>query len=277
MPDNTNAPFNAPLPTSAASLLRALGRPGVLFLCETGAMGIFLARGVRRMFSSRTQIPKILRQVRVIGAGSMFLIVFIGLFTGMVLGLQGYYTLSMFGAEGFLGSAVALSLVRELAPVLTAIMVTGRAGSAMAAEIGVMRIGDQIDALEVMDIDPMAYLVAPRITASLITFPLLTSIFSTVGILGGYATGVLMLGMSGGVYFSRIGSSVRWADVSGCLGKSLVFALIVVTVCCCKGYFAHMRSDGMGAEAVGNATTSAVVLSCILLLAADYVLTSFLL
>jgi phospholipid/cholesterol/gamma-HCH transport system permease protein len=240
-------------------------------------MGIFLARGMLRMCNSRTQIPKVLHQVWNIGAGSTFLIVFIGLFTGMVLGLQGYYTLSMFGAEGFLGSAVALSLIRELAPVLTAIMVAGRAGSAMAAEIGVMRIGDQIDALEVMDVDPMAYLVAPRITASLITFPLLTSIFSVVGILGGYATGVLMLGIGRGVYFSRIADSVRWADVSGCLGKSLVFALIVVAVCCHKGYFAHMRNDGMGAAAVGNATTSAVVLSCILLLAADYVLTSFLL
>ncbi|MDL2216798.1 ABC transporter permease, partial [Desulfovibrio sp. OttesenSCG-928-M14] len=216
-------------------------------------------------------------QIFVIGAGSFFLIVLIALFTGMVLGLQGYYTLTMFGSEGFLGSAVALSLIRELAPVLTAIMVTGRAGSAMAAEIGVMRISDQIDALDVMDINPMEYLVAPRITASLISFPLLTSIFTAVGILGGYATGVLMLGINSGVYFSRIEGSVRWEDVVGCLSKSVVFALIVVGVCCYKGYFAHMRRDGMGAEAVGNATTSAVVLSCILLLVADYVLTSMLL
>ncbi|MDL2279381.1 ABC transporter permease [Desulfovibrio sp. OttesenSCG-928-G11] len=244
---------------------------------EMGAMTIFLLHGMSWMFRSVAQIPKVIRQLYVIGAGSFFLIVLIGLFTGMVLGLQGYYTLTMFGSEGFLGSAVALSLIRELAPVLTAIMVTGRAGSAMAAEIGVMRITDQIDALDVMDINSMEYLVAPRITASLISFPLLTSVFTFVGIMGGYATGVLMLGINSGVYFSRIEGSVRWEDVFGCLSKSVVFALIVVAVCCYKGYFAHMRKDGMGAEAVGNATTSAVVLSCILLLVADYVLTSMLL
>lgn len=259
------------------SLVFSLGRSGVALLGEMGAMTIFLLHGMSHMFGSLGQIPKTFRQIFVIGAGSFFLIALIALFTGMVLGLQGYYTLSMFGSVGFLGSAVALTLIRELAPVLTAIMITGRAGSAMAAEIGVMRITDQIDALEVMDINSMGYLVSPRITASLITFPLLTSIFVALGILGGYATGVLMLGMNSGVYFSRIESSVRWEDVIGCLSKSLVFALIVVAVCCYKGYFAHMRRDGMGAEAVGNATTSAVVLSCILLLVADYVLTSFLL
>jgi phospholipid/cholesterol/gamma-HCH transport system permease protein len=260
-----------------AALVAALGRGVVFLIGEMGAMGIFLLHGMSHMFRSFSQAPKVVRQIFVIGAASFFLIFLIALFTGMVLGLQGYYTLTMFGSEGFLGSAVALTLIRELAPVLTAIMVTGRAGSAMAAEIGVMRISDQIDALEVMDINSVAYLVSPRITASLLAFPLLTSVFTAVGILGGYATGVLMLGVNQGVYFSRIESSVQWADVVGCLSKSVVFALIVVTVCCYKGYFAHMRRDGMGAEAVGNATTSAVVLSCILLLVADYVLTSFLL
>lgn len=254
----------------------SLGRACIALLSEMGAMAIFLLHGVYRMFSSFSQVPKVIRQVYIIGAKSFFLIVLIGLFTGMVLGLQGYYTLSMFGSVGLLGSAVVLSLIRELAPVLTAIMVTGRAGSAMAAEIGVMRITDQIDALEVMDINSMAYLVSPRITASLIAFPLLTSLFTVVGIIGGYITGVLMLDMNSGVYFSRIESSVRWADVVGCLSKSLVFAVIVASVSCYKGYFAHMRWDGMGAEAVGNATTSAVVLSCVLLLVANYALTSFL-
>ena len=255
----------------------ALGRAVLLFVTEAGAMALFMLHGIRHMFSFSGQIAKIIRQVYIIGAGSFFLIALIGLFTGMVLGLQGYYTLAKFGSEGLLGAAVALTLIRELGPVLTAIMVTGRAGSAMAAEIGVMRITDQIDALEVMDINSMAYLVTPRITASLIAFPLLTSVFNIVGILGGYLTGVLMLGTNAGVYFGRIHSSVRWLDVSGCLIKSLVFALCVVTVCCFKGYYAHMRRDGMGPEAVSNATTSAVVLSCVLLLITDYVLTSFLL
>ncbi len=245
-------------------------------IAEMGAMTLFLADGARCIFS-RGQIAKVIRQVYFIGAGSLFLIVLIALFTGMVLGLQGYYTLRQFGSEGMLGSAVALSLIRELGPTLTAVMVTGRAGSAMAAEIGVMRITDQIDALDVMDINPMAYMVSPRITASLISFPLLTSVFNVVGILGGYVTGVALLGINHGVYFYRIEASVSWVDVQGCLVKSLMFALTVVTVCCYKGYFAHLRRDGMGAEAVGNATTSAVVLSCVLLLIVDYVLTSFLL
>ncbi|MDR2488543.1 MAG: ABC transporter permease [Desulfovibrio sp.] len=266
----SNPPFFSPV--------IAVGEKSIACLSETGAMAIFMLHGLRCMFSpSSKQWSKLIRQIYVIGAGSFFLIALISLFSGMVLGLQGYYTLSKFGSTGFLGSAVALTLIRELAPVLTAIMVTGRAGSAMAAEIGVMRITDQIDALEVMDISPMSYLVSPRIMASLIVFPLLTAIFTVVGILGGYVTGVMLLGINQGVYFSRIESSVVLSDIVGCFSKSLVFGLIVVTVCCHKGYFAHMRADGMGAEAVGNATTSAVVLSCILLLTADYVLTSVLL
>ena len=268
----------SPSPNNAAvSLVLTVGNKTVAWLSEMGAMALFMLHGMRHMASSPKQIPKVVRQVYIIGAGSFFLIALIALFTGMVLGLQGYYTLTKFGSTGFLGSAVALTLIRELAPVLTAIMVTGRAGSAMAAEIGVMRITDQIDALEVMDINSMGYLVSPRITASLIAIPLLTAIFSVVGILGGYVTGVLLLGINEGIYFSRIEGSVVWADIVGCLSKAITFAPIVVVVCCYKGYFAHMRNDGMGAAAVGNATTSAVVLSCVLVLIADYVLTSFLL
>ncbi len=254
-----------------------LGSLCLTFLREMGAMSIFLLSGLVHMFSSSKQIPKVVRQLYVIGAESLFLIVLISLFTGMVLGLQGYYTLTKFGSEGMLGSAVALTLIRELGPVLTAIMITGRAGSAMAAEIGVMRITDQIDALEVMDINSMSYLVTPRITASLIAFPLLTAVFNVVGIMGGYLTGVVLLGINHGVYFYRISASVGMADVIGCFTKSIFFALTVVMVCCYKGYFTHMRLDGRGPEAVSNATTSAVVLSCILLLVVDYVLTSFLL
>ncbi len=255
----------------------AVGRASLALVGEMGAMLIFLLLGTRHMFSSTKQLQRVLRQVHVIGAGSFFLIALIGLFTGMVLGLQGYYTLTQFGSEGMLGSAVALTLIRELGPVLTAIMITGRAGSAMAAEIGVMRISDQIDALEVMDINPYAYLVSPRITACLFVFPLLTAVFNVVGIVGGYLTGVQLLGVNDGVYFYRIENSVGFTDVAGCLIKSVFFALTVVTVCCYKGFFANLRQDGMGPAAVGNATTSAVVLSCVLLLLVDYVLTSVLL
>ena len=149
--------------------------------------------------------------------------------------------------------------------------------TSMAAEIGVMRISDQIDALDVMDINSMAYLVSPRLVASLLAFPLLTAIFDVIGIIGGYLTGVLMLHINEGAYLYRIASSVTMNDVAGGFIKSLVFGLLVATVCCHQGYTTHLRRDSVGPEAVGNATTSAVVISCVLILVADYVLTSFLL
>ncbi len=240
-----------------------------------GGMTIFMAAGLWHIFTNIRIFPRTLQQLYIIGYQSLFVILLIGIFCGMVLGLQGYYTLVQFGSVGLLGSAVSLSLIRELGPVLTAIMLTGRAGSAMAAEIGVMRISDQIDALDVMDINSISYLVSPRILASLISFPLLTAIFDAIGIFGGYLTGVLMLDMSEGIYFYKIAHAVTMNDVSGGFIKALVFGLLVSTVCCNQGYYAHLRRDSVGPEAVGNATTSAVVISCVLILAADYVITSF--
>lgn len=251
--------------------------PVLNLLNRLGEMALFLFEGFRQTWHSRRLPGKVLRQVHVIGAKSMFVILLIGLFTGLVLGLQAFYAMSMFGAQGMLGSLLALTLIREMAPVLTAIMIAARAGSAMTAEIGVMRISDQIDALEVMDINPVGYLVTPRLLSSLVAFPLLTSIFTVVGIFGGYLSACVLLGLNEGRYFSGIESSVTLDDVQGCCLKAAVFAVIVITVCCFQGYNAHRRSDGKGAEAVGNATTSAVVMSCVLILMADYVLTSFLL
>lgn len=194
----------------------------------------------------------------------------------MVLGLQLYYTLAKFGSEGMLGSVISLSLIRELGPVLTAIMITARAGSSMAAEIGILRISEQIDALYAMRIDAVRYLVSPKIAASIISFPLLTAFFDLIGILGGYLTGIVLLGANAGTYFSRIQSSVDIVDIRGGFIKSLVFAVIVSTICCYQGYFTHMRSDSSGAKSVSLSTTSAVVLSCVTILIADYVVTSFL-
>jgi phospholipid/cholesterol/gamma-HCH transport system permease protein len=154
-------------------------------------------------------------------------------------------------------------------------MITGRAGSAMTAEIGVMRISEQLDALEVMDINAYAFLVSPRFTACLIVFPLLTAVFDAVGIFGGYFTGVTLLDLNGGIYLYRVEASVMFKDVLSGFVKSLIFALLVATVCCYKGFFAHMRTDSVGPEAVSSATTSAVVLSCILILISDYVITTF--
>lgn len=254
-----------------------MGKAFIRLIGELGAIGIFFISSFTLIFSLPLQVKKTVQQVFFIGAKSTLIISLVGLFTGMVLGLQGYYTLIKFGSEGVLGAAVALSLIRELGPVMTALMIIARAGSAMAAEIGIMRISEQIDALDTMDINPIRFLASPRIAASLISFPLLTAIFDVIGILGGYLTGVVLLGINPGVYFYRIYTNVVMQDVSGGFIKSLVFAAVVSTICCYEGYFTHMRSDGFGARGVSLATTSAVVISCVLVLVLDYVLTSFLL
>lgn len=257
--------------------ISTLGRLSISLNQEMGRIVLFFIKGLFHIFSLPLQISKIIQQVYFIGMKSVFVICLTAAFTGMVLGLQGYYTLVKFGSDGLLGAAVALSLVRELGPVMTAIMVIARAGSAMAAEIGIMRISEQIDALETMDISPIRFLVSPRIAASLISFPLLTALFDVVGIFGGYLTGSCLLGINPGIYFSRVESSVLMADITGGFIKSIVFALVVVTICCYQGYFTHTRTQGFGAEGVSFSTTSAVVHSCILVLVVDYVLTSFLL
>ncbi len=255
--------------------LRLMGREVIRFVNDFGAMTVFFALAFVNIFR-RKQFREIINQIYHIGAGSSLIVMLVGLFTGMVMGLQLFYTLVKFGSVGALGSAISLSLIRELGPVLTAIMITARAGSAMTAEIGILRISEQIDALYTMRINPIRYIVSPRVAASIISFPILTAFFDLVGIIGGYVTGVLLLGTNGGTYFYRVQSSVDIIDVRGGFVKALVFAVIVSTICCFQGYFCHMRDDGFGAKAVGLATISAVVLSCVMILIADYVITSFL-
>lgn len=262
---------------TVSAFCAAIGKGVLSMLSFLGSLTLFLLETLRRIPSTPHLFRKVREQIRLIGGNTLFLILLIGIFCGMVLGLQGYYTLVKFGSAGMLGAAVSLTLIRELGPVLTAIMLTGRAGSAMTAEIGVMRISDQIDALEVMGINPTGYLATPRLLASLVSFPLLTAVFDVIGIIGGYIAGVLLLGVNEGAYFYRIESSVGMADVSGGFLKSLIFAVLVTIICCRQGYHAHLRPDGVGPAAVGAATTSAVVLSCSSILIADYVLTSILL
>jgi phospholipid/cholesterol/gamma-HCH transport system permease protein len=217
--------------------------------------------------------PRLLiRQIRSIGAESFFLVGLIGLFTGMVLGLQGYNTLRRFGSEGALGTVVALVLVRELGPVLAALMVTARAGSAMAAEIGAMQATEQVDALTVMAINPVQYLVSPRVLAGVLSFPLLTGIFDVIGIWGGWAVGVGLMGAPSGPFFNGIAQNMSAHDIWTGFDKALVFGLIVMWVCCYKGYHAARMATG-----VSRATTEAVVLSSVLVLVWDYFMTSILL
>ncbi len=214
----------------------------------------------------------IIRQIRIIGAESFFLIVLVSAFTGMVLGLQGYNELRQFGSEGALGTLVALTLVRELGPVLAALMIAARAGSAMAAELGSMQTTEQIDALTVMAINPIQYLVSPRLLAGIISFPLLTAVFDVIGIWGGYMIGVVLMGASGSSYLNGIATYMTKHDIVTGIYKSLVFGVVVIWVCCYKGYNAKRMATG-----ISRATTEAVVLSSVLILAWDYFMTAVLL
>ncbi|MEK6710337.1 MAG: MlaE family lipid ABC transporter permease subunit [Nitrospinota bacterium] len=251
--------------------VRFLGRQALDLIAEAGRMGIFLASSLGWLLLPPYRFPLLLRQMHFIGAGSLSIVLLTGLFSGMVLGLQGFHTLQKFGSEGLLGPAVALSLVRELGPVLTALVVAGRAGSAMAAEIGIMVITEQVDALHSMAVNPIQRLASPRLLAGVLTFPLLSALFSVVGIFGGYLVGVKLLGLNAGTYFGEMQAKVDMADITGGLVKAFFFGLLVTWICCYKGY-----TCGHGAEGVGRATTSAVVLSSVFILVGNYFLTSVL-
>jgi phospholipid/cholesterol/gamma-HCH transport system permease protein len=237
-----------------------------------GKMLLFILFAIYSIFRSPGKPIHILKQINFIGAKSFFVIFLTAAFTGMVLGLQGYYTLTKFGSEGMLGSVVALSLIRELGPVLTALMVTGRAGSAITAEIGIMRITEQIDALETMAMEPFKYLMSPKILGALIALPLLCAIFDVVGIFGGYLVGVKLMGVNPGAYMHEMEKSVVWKDIYSGIVKSVSFGFIISWICCYKGYYTTH-----GAEGVSHSTTSAVVMSSVLILIWDYFLTSILL
>jgi len=257
---------------SIVEMIERLGALVIDGVAQLGAFVLFLLSAVFYVFVPPFKPRLWIRQTRIIGADSLFLIVLIGAFTGMVLGLQGYNTLRRFGSSGALGTVVALVLVRELGPVLAALMIAARAGSAMAAELGSMQSTEQIDALTVMAINPVQYLVSPRVLAGVISFPLLTSIFDVVGIYGGYAVGVGLMGAPAGPYFNGIAAAMDSHDIMTGIWKALVFGVVVMWVCCYKGYHAERMATG-----VSRATTEAVVLSSVLILAFDYFLTSILL
>jgi phospholipid/cholesterol/gamma-HCH transport system permease protein len=253
-------------------MVAEVGRATLYLIQEMGRMLLFLLASLGWLFRPPFRPFQILKQLNFIGTRSTFVVVLTAIFTGMVLSLQGYYTLRKFGSEALLGTAVALSIIRELGPVLASLMVTARAGSAMTAEIGIMRITEQIDALDTMAVNPLQYLIAPKLVAGLIGVPLLVAIFDVVGIYGGYLVGVDLLGVNPGSYWSSIDSAVEWRDVYGGILKSISFGLIVCWVCCYKGYHTTMSAEGLG-----KATTEAVVLSSVLILVWDYFLTSVLL
>ncbi|MGB9667557.1 MAG: MlaE family ABC transporter permease [Thermosulfidibacteraceae bacterium] len=251
--------------------VRRLGAFCLDFVISLGRFGLFLFVTIFWIFAKPIKFKRVLRQIHFIGYRSISIVALTGIFTGMVLALESYYALNKFGAESLLGPAVALSMLRELGPVISALMVVARAGSAITAEIGIMKITEQIDALEVMALNPFRYIMVPNLIASLVSFPLLCSIFNVVGIFGGYVVSVNLLGLSPGTYFGDISHYVKAEDINMSLVKSIVFGLLMFWVCCYEGYHTEF-----GAEGVSRATTRAVVIASILILVMDYVLTSIL-
>ena len=213
-------------------------------LARLGVAGIFLFQTIYAIISPPYSVKALVKQMAFIGARSMLVIVIAGLCVGMVIALQFYDTLVRFGSVSLLGSAVGLSLIRELGPVITALMVIGRTGSAMCAEIGIMRVDNQVDALECMGIDPYRYLFAPRILAGIVCVPFLTAIFISVGIFGGYFVGVILFGVSPGSYFQSMSDTVLNRDLFMGFSKSFVFGLLIVWIACDKGYNLHLDKRG---------------------------------
>lgn len=236
-----------------------------------GESWIFLFRVLWRCITPPYGFKLFVHQLYVVGVQSISVVALVGGFTGAVLAVQGEYTLSKFGATAYTGSAIALSLIRELGPVLTALMVNGRAGSAMTAELGIMKISEQIDALRSMAVDPLRYLMVPRLLAGIVSVPLLASIFNVVGIAGGYFIAVHSLGLSSGTFISQMVAAVKGVDVMSGLVKATIFGFIVSSVACYQGW-----NCGFGAVGVNRATTKAVVMASVLILVLDYFLTSIL-
>jgi phospholipid/cholesterol/gamma-HCH transport system permease protein len=257
-------------------LLQAVGQNSLATVTGLGDFAIFASRAVAAAPATRQLWRRWISAVHEQGVRCVPVIVIVGFFTGLVLGLQGYYVLARFGSAGTLGTLVSLTLVRELAPVLATLMIVGQAGSAIAAEIGIHRNSEQIDALTTMGIDPIGYLITPRLFAALLVFPILTVAFTLVGLTGGYLSGSLLLGLDSGVYWSGVHSAVRLADARECLLKAFAFGVLTIAICCHTGFTTHRRTGVSGSRAVSVSTTRAVVLASIATLAADYLITSFL-
>lgn len=257
-------------------MIRALGRSALTVVHELGEISLFGLGALRGFVGQRRRLAKLVVAIHEIGVRCFPIVLTVGMFTGLVMGLQLYYTLVQLGAEAALGDAVGLSIVLELGPVLTALMVVGQAGSAMASELGIQRNDEQIDALQTMSIDPKGYLVGPRLVAAVICFPMLTAIFDLIGIFGGYLTGSVLLGVDSGVYWHHVESSITWHDVRGGFIKALVFGIYTISVCTYRGFNTHRKASFPGVRGVSESATRAVVWSSVGVLASDYLITSFL-
>jgi phospholipid/cholesterol/gamma-HCH transport system permease protein len=253
--------------------LEKLGTVVLGWLEHTGRTFNLLLLVTFELLQPPYRIYPVVRQMYFIGARSLTLIVVSGLTIGMVLGLQFYNILQRFGSVDLLGAGVSLSVIRELGPVMTALMVVGRAGSSITAELGIMRITEQIDAMDCMAISPSKYLIGPKLLAGLLSVPLLTMVFDFVALFGGYFVGVVMFGVAEGSYVNGMIDTVEWSDVRIGLEKSLIFGLLVTLICCAQGFYMHLtRAGSQGAEGVSSVTTDAVVLSSIAVLYSDFLI-----
>ena len=248
--------------------LQHLGRTGLNFFERLGRAHLFLLQTLASLSGLRLRL--VIAQIYSVGVRSLVIVAVSGAFVGMVLALQGYTTLAKFGASSSLGVVVALSLVRELGPVVTALLFAGRAGSALTAEIGLMKATEQLSGMEMMAVDPFKRVIAPRFVAGFIAMPLLAAIFSAVGVLGGYFIGVGLLGVDSGTYWSQMQANVGLhEDILNGVIKSVVFGFVAVWIAVFEGYDATPTSEG-----VGRATTHTVVYTSLAVLGLDFVLTA---
>lgn len=251
------------------ALLQRLGRATLEFLVIWGRAGNLLLHSLA-VWPSLQGLPLLVKQIHFVGVLSLVIILVSGLFIGMVLGLQGYTILSDYGTTSAVGQLVALSLTRELAPVVTALLFAGRAGSALTAEIGLMKAGEQLAAMEMMAVDPLTRVLAPRFWAGVIAMPLLAAVFSAVGVFGGYLVGVRLIGVDEGAFWSQMQGGVEvWADVGNGVLKSVVFGVAVSFIALYQGYRADATPEG-----VARATTRTVVIGSLMVLWLDFLLTA---
>ncbi|MDR5855579.1 lipid asymmetry maintenance ABC transporter permease subunit MlaE [Caballeronia sp. LZ062] len=251
-------------------MISALGRWVLDGFGTAGYATRMLVRLVLEFFPLLRRPRLVTKQIHFVGNYSLVIIAMSGLFVGFVLGLQGYYTLNRYGSEQALGLLVALSLVRELGPVVTALLFAGRAGTSLTAEIGLMKAGEQLTAMEMMAVDPIKVVVAPRMWAGIISMPVLAAIFSAVGVIGGYVVGVVLIGVDSGAFWSQMQGGVDvWRDVGNGVVKSVVFGFAVTFIALFQGYEARPTPEG-----VSRATTKTVVYASLAVLGLDFLLTA---
>lgn len=253
-----------------------IGRFTLHSVAAFGRWTLFSVRALREVRAGGALSSRLIRATYELGVRCVPVICVVAAFSGLVLGLQGHYVLSRFGASGMLGTLVSLSLCRELGPVLAALMIAAQAGTALAAELGIQRSTEQIDAVELMDVSPEGFLAGARLVASFFVFPVLTALFVLVGVAGGWLSGCVLLPQDSDAYWAAVHEAIQGRDIRECLLKAAVFGFLTTALCAYQGFFAH-RTGEAGARAVGLATVRGIVLSSIAILAADYLITALLL